>query len=225
MAKSAQRIKARKLRQQGRSIRYISNNLNISKSSVSLWCQDIALTNTQIKRLEQNSRKGSIKGSCIAAKNKQLERQERVRHYNRIGLRQIGQINQRDLLIIGAALYWAEGTKKTRRVVFCNSDPDMIKLIIKWLTKCLNINHDRLKCYVGINQIHKSRIHKVQQYWSKVTQIPLHRFSKTSFKKVKNQKIYLDRSNHYGTLSLEVKRGTNLNYQILGQIQQLKSQA
>lgn len=43
--------------------------------------------------------------------------------------KEIGRLSKRDLLILGCALYWAEGNKKERwSVRFCNSDPEIISL-------------------------------------------------------------------------------------------------
>jgi len=43
------------------------------------------------------------------------------------------------VLLIGAALYWAEGSKdkpyaRRERVQFINSDPDVIGFFLRWLT-------------------------------------------------------------------------------------------
>ena len=53
MAKSRDKIKARKLRKKGESIKKIANLLNISTSTVSLWCRDVELTNIQIDNLRK----------------------------------------------------------------------------------------------------------------------------------------------------------------------------
>jgi hypothetical protein len=222
MAKTQEKIRARELRRQGNSLTFIADCLKISKGSASIWCSDIKLSEEQKDKLAKRIKYGQSKGSVVAARNKKAERYRRVAQHQQEGMHIVGLISRRDLLVIGTALYWAEGTKKNRRVVFSNSDPHMIKLYISWLKKCLNIKHNRLKCYVGINQAHGHRINEVKYYWSNITGISLENFTKTSIKKVKSKKTYTDTSGHYGTLSIEVKRGTHLNYQILGQIEALK---
>ena len=54
--------------------------------------------------------------------------------------------------------------------------------------------------------------------------VPINQFLKPSLKRVLNKKIYKNHDRHYGTLTLRVKRSTNMNYEILGQIDQLKNQ-
>ena len=44
MAKSAQKLQARTLRRQGKSIGEIAKIVGISKDSASHWCRDVALT-------------------------------------------------------------------------------------------------------------------------------------------------------------------------------------
>ena len=122
---------------------------------------------------------------------------------------------------MGVMLYWAEGGKTQRKVVFINSDQKMILLWIKWVTECLNISKDRLICRVEINEIHRERLIAIEQYWSNLIKIPKNQFRKTSLKRSQNKKIYENNSNYYGSLQLTVSKGTNLNYEILGYIEGL----
>lgn len=216
MARFKERLKARELRRMGESIGAIKKKLGVSKSSVSLWCHDIELTKEQRELLTENDRRGGSKGRARASLIKKNERLGRMSKFAHLGNEAVGCLSKRDIFIAGIALYWAEGNKKNRRLVFSNSDPEMIKLLIKWLVDCLNISKDDIYCRVGINQIHRYRVVMVEQYWSEVTGIPLIEFRKVSLKKVNSAKIYENMDEHYGTLNLFVKRSTNLNYQILG---------
>jgi hypothetical protein len=123
--------------------------------------------------------------------------------------------------LVGAALYWAEGGKNQRKVVFINSDSEMILLWIKWVINCLNISKERLICRVEINEIHKERLQDVEYYWSSLTKIPMSQFRKASLKHSQIKKIYKNNSNYYGSLQITIQKGTNLNYEILGYIEGL----
>lgn len=151
--------------------------------------------------------------------NEQISRQK---SYELKGFGKIGKMSKRELFLVGAALYWAEGSKKNRRTEFANSDPGMINLFIRWLKECLHINHEDIYCHVSINEDHKERIKVVEKHWSEITGISLSDFTSVSYKKVKNKKFYENFNHHYGTLFLKVKKGTNLNYEILGYIKGLK---
>lgn len=221
MAKFKERILARNLRNQGKSIRDITKIIKVSKSTVSIWCNDIFLSNLQKENLNKIDLVKLKKGSLIAGENRKKERINRVKYYQSIGIRKIGNLSKRELFLIGAALYWAEGDKKQRRVVFINSDPEMVLIFVNWLNVCLNIPKDRLYCRIEINQIHQNRFLDIQNYWSNLTNIPINQFRQPSFKKSKVNKIYQDDQDYYGSLQITVSKGTNLNYEILGYIKGL----
>lgn len=157
-----------------------------------------------------------------ASKNKIKERMDRLEKFKELGKNMVGNISKRDLFLVGIALYWGEGNKKGRRLILSNSDPEMIKIWIKWLIECLNLSISDISCNVGINEIHKDRVKLVEKYWSEMTGIPLIEFRKVSLKKVKAMKVYENPEKHFGTLCIRVKRSTNLNYQMLGLIEGLK---
>ena len=65
---------------------------------------------------------------------------------------------------------------------------------------------------------------EIKDYWSKITGISLSQFRKTSWKKTKNKKVYLNFANHYGTLEVKVLKGSGVYYKILGLIYGLSCQ-
>ena len=221
MAKFKERILARKLRNEGKSIKNIAKTIGVAKSTVSLWCNDIFLSELQKNNLTKISLEAIKRGSVVANENKKRERLVRVNKYKLIGIEKIGKLSKRELFLVGVALYWAEGDKNQRRVVFINSDQKMILLWTKWIIECLNIPKERLICRVEINEIHKERLKIVEQYWSNLTKIPISQFRKASLKHSQIKKIYNDNSNYYGALQLTISKGTNLNYEILGYIEGL----
>lgn len=97
----------------------------------------------------------------------------------------------------------------------------MIKFFIRWLIDCFGAERGEMRCRVGINSIHARRDEIVKRYWSEVTAIPLEQFRNTSFKKVKNKKIYKNFNEHYGTLTIEIAKSRVLYYKILGFIEGL----
>ena len=218
MAKFKKKILARKLRKQGKSVKNIAKIINVSPSSVSLWCNDILLSDLQKENLNKINLRKIKRGFNIANENRKKERIDRVNFYKTIGIEKVGKLSFRELFLIGSALYWAEGDKKQRRVVFINSDPKMILIFIKWLNICLNIPKNRLYCRLEINQIHQNRLFDIQTYWSELIDIPLSQFRQPSFKKSKTNKTYQNNQNYYGSLQITVSKATNLNYEILGYI-------
>ena len=69
MAKSAQRLEARRLRKEkGLGIRAIAQILGVSKNSASLWCREIELTKKQVDKLIENAKDKGEKGRLIGAR-------------------------------------------------------------------------------------------------------------------------------------------------------------
>ncbi len=222
MAKTKEKNKALELRQKGKSIKEIAKKVGVVKSTVSFWCRDIKLTSKQIEELHKKMIKGSYKGRMKGARIQYERRIKKIKKYNKEGIRQIGRLSNRDLLIAGLSLYWGEGSKKTRSVSLSNSDPKIIKFAIKFLKRTFNIDKNRLGAYIGINRVHRNRIEDVENYWSKITGIPGKQFTKTTLIKAKNKKNYSNFQVHYGTITIKVRKSADLYYRIIGLIKGLK---
>lgn len=78
VGKFAEKLKAQTLRRKGLSYKEIRKEIKVSKGTISHWCRDIVLTPQQLKRLYKRKELGQLKGSVIAAKNKQKARFEEV---------------------------------------------------------------------------------------------------------------------------------------------------
>jgi len=223
MAKSKKRIEAKALRKKGKSIKQVAKILGVSKSSASLWCRDVELTQNQIEKLHRNMVRGSYAGRIKGAHMQKERKEEKIEYYLKSGLRDINKLNDRELFITGLGLYWGEGNKKTGGVRFCNSDPSIIKFIMKWFTQALQINTQRFSLYININRIHKKREKEVKTFWINLTGLPTEQFRKVIFIKSKNKKVYENFNNHYGTLDMRVLKSTYLLYQIRGWLKALES--
>ena len=223
MAKFLLRIEARKLRENGLSIKKIAKQLDISKGTASRWVRDVILSVQLLEQLRNNQLAGAERGRL---KTKLLNQEKRLKIRQKakeFGVLMLKDITDRELLVAGLGLYWGEGCKAdgNRRVEFCNSDPKMVKFLITWLKKCLGISKEDLVCNVGINEIHSQREKLVKEYWSKISGIPLGQFRKTSLKRVSNKKVYKNFDQHFGTFTVRVNKSTNLYYKIIGLIEGL----
>lgn len=218
MAKSREKIKARELRTQGKSIKEIASILRVAKGSVSVWCRDIELTPKQIQRLHEKMVKGNYKGSLRGARVQHERRLQQIKQLHIEGFKTINSLSKRDLLLIGAALYWGEGMKKEGRARIANSDPIIIQFMINWFQFVWGISKDQLTLSILINRIHKKRARQVEQYWSNLLNIPLIQFTKTTLIKAKNKKVYKNFRDHYGTIIVSVRKGSDLRHKINGLI-------
>ena len=170
--------KAIYLRKQGNSYNQIADILGISKSTLSLWLRDVKMPIKIKKKLWSDTRKKWAKNIIKFNKLRGKIAERKAQQIQKISLKSIGRISKRELLLIGSALYWAEGYKKTRwEVVFSNSDPLMIRLIMKFFRRTCGIKEDKIRATI---QIHPNTTSKKSiNYWSKITKIPRSQFRKT----------------------------------------------
>lgn len=223
MAKSKVRLKAIALRQQGESIKVIAKKLNVSKSTASLWTRHIILSVEQYEELNHRKIKG---GELGRLKSALIQKERRIKKYsdtyNEI-VSDLKSLSKREKLLIGTALYWAEGTKRGQRVDFCNSDPNLIKFMVSWFKEHFDIKNNEFRIQLGINEDHFHREEEVKNYWSKITGIPLLQFTKTSFKHAKLKKVYENFNEYFGTPKIYVSRPSRIHSRIIGLIQYLKT--
>ncbi len=222
MKKDSIKTKALTLRQQGESINNIAKKLSISKSTASVWCRDITLSETQQRTLSERSNHQAISALLRASEKKRSERIIATEKEMHTGKQDVGRLSTRDIFMVGLGLYWGEGYKKgSQELGFTNSDPLLILFYTEWLNRIYSIGPDSLILRVSINMQHKERIGEVEQYWSSLTQIPLSQFTKSSLIKTLSKRVYSNNTHHFGTLRIKVRRGTALRRRILGSIEAL----
>lgn len=215
------RIKATKLRLQGKSYGEIMKTLNISsKGTLSYWFRDLELSTTAKRRLQRTIGLSYQRGlfafnekrtKTILAENKSIFLQ---------ASKEIPKLSQKELLVVGAALYWAEGVNREaargyRLPSFTNSDPKMVKIFMRYLRDILQVSDDRVK--PGVIIYPNLDREKAKGFWADITNLPESTFwssvavSKTS--KLRKPSNYLP----YGTVHLRVN-SRKLFYKIQGHI-------
>ncbi|MEX0877761.1 MAG: hypothetical protein WDZ40_02750 [Candidatus Spechtbacterales bacterium] len=196
--KLEEKRKARELRKKGWSIREITKELGVAKGSVSVWVRDIELTKKQKQKLSKNR---------VSFEVVEQRRQTRLKNENARRQRiidsakdEIKKLSKNDLFLVGVSLYWGEGAKTRRSgVQFSNSDPEMIRIIVKFFREVCNVPTDKL---IGRIHIHPHLdFKKAEGYWSNVSGIPLTQFYKTYRKPNKSSKNKKDTLPH-GTFDI-----------------------
>lgn len=195
-----------KLRRKGESYREISRGVGISKNSVSRWCKDLKLPLAVQKIIEAKTKASHTQLSAYNKHKHQIVQAENKKIIEN-AVNQISSLSKHELLLIGVALYWAEGYKKqdklpTPSIDFANSDPDMIFLFLRFLREILQVPEDKL--YVSI-RIHPNVDEKSAiNFWSQVTNIPKERFHIITQISRASQGKRPKYSLPYGTLDLRV---------------------
>lgn len=184
--------------------------------------RSVQLTKRSQNKIITKIKIGSYKGRLIGAeinRNKKINAQESV---YKEAVENLKNISKNDLLLIGVALFWAEGNKTGSKFIFSNSDPQMLQLIIRWLTLCFSANKEDIFISIQINHVHVKRKREILKYWSNTLLIDKNNIRGPYFIKIKNKKIYDNAKKYYGVVKIQVKKSSLLQYQILGYIRVLK---
>lgn len=208
------------LRKKGLSYSEILKEIQVSKSTLSLWLRLVGLSKRQKQRLTIKKMAAMERG-WLARREKRIKTTSEIKENAK---NDIGIISERELWLIGIALYWAEGTKQKdynfgQGVSFSNSDPLMIRLFLKWL---LNIGVDKseLKPEIYTHDSHKERIGEIIKYWSKITDFESDVFTRIYFKRNKQNTLRRNIGKKYfGLLRIVVSKSTNINRKISGWIE------
>lgn len=177
---------------------------------MSLWLKTVPLKPEYRKKLYTRA----VGVLNAGAQSQKQRREKQVALIIKNGQDEINKpLSMQSYRLIGAALYWAEGSK-TRLFQLTNSDPVMILFWVKWLNKILNIQAKILKARLNIYpQQNESNI---KTFWSDLTGIPLVNFGKSYIKPL--SKNYKKNNLYYGTIRIEVPKSTDLRYRVYGWI-------
>lgn len=167
------------LRRQGKSLGEISEELDISKSSVSIWCREVRLSKAQIERLQK--KRPDKNYGALANKHKREKEIALIRELAKKEVRQIDNSDLKRLRDIGTAIYWAEGAKKGNYIDFTNSDPEMVLLMMNWFRLICRVREEKFKISVFYHGGQNEQ--EMKTYWSKITRVPLSQFYKSIFKR------------------------------------------
>jgi len=174
------KIKAIAMRKEGKSYGEILKRVKVSKSTLSLWLRTIELKPEQRQRLyitlrQQNAYKMAKKKQ----EQKKLLQEKIITHAKS----EVKDKIQNHLFISGLMLYWAEGDKQeaNEMVKFSNSDPIMIKLMMRWFREICGVQNHKFRIALHIHTLHCRK--NIEKYWSSITTMPLKQFNKTQIKK------------------------------------------
>lgn len=207
--------KAIKLRKEGKSYSEINNELAIPKSTLSYWLREIEIDKKFKKRLEKLSKRA---GSLALIRRNKLQTQkakERATKILKESSKEIANIDLEKLKLIGTALYFGEGGKSANRVDFTNSNPEMIKIIMKFFRKVCKAKEEKFRAQLSIYD--KEKISESIKYWTRITGIPPAQFIKVNISISKYSKKRRINKLPFGTIQIRIA-DVNLFHKISGWI-------
>jgi transcriptional regulator with XRE-family HTH domain len=165
--KVKEQLRARELRAQSWTLQDIATELGVSKSSVSLWVRDVEFVPNPSRTHHIGPRRPS---------SLHLRKLAEIEQCQQEGAERIGELSEREFLVLGAALYAGEGSKTCDRLCFANSDPRLIYVFVTWMRRFFDLDESkwRVKLYLheGLD------LDAAIDFWSALTGIPTAQFGK-----------------------------------------------
>lgn len=218
------------MRMQGKSYTEISQGLGMSKSTLSSWFRHLIIPKEAQERIINRSRSASINALLKINKLQTHKAEERVRISRTEHRRAIGVLSKRELMLLGSALYWAEGYRRPvvrdgkarthHPVSFTNSDPSMVKLFLRFLRETCEVPEEKISADIRIYE-HQNEAHLLD-FWSKTTDISYSRFKKFYYGvSISSQRKKAFNTLPYGTIQIRIN-STVLFHKIMGWIEGLQ---
>lgn len=224
------REKALALRLKGYSYNEINKILGVPKATLSGWFGDLILSDEARTRIQKRVKEGSFRGLLKQNILQTHKARQRAAAIRKIAYNEIGGISKRELILLGSALYWAEGYKKpiikngkerTSHVIsFTNSDPVMIRLFIRFLKDILHIETPKINAWIRLYEHLNEKL--TLQYWQNITDLPRQNFKKFYYgiSKSSSRKRPYNRL-PYGTIQITVGDTKNF-HKIMGWIEGIR---
>jgi len=207
------------LREKGKTCGEITSILDVPKSTIWCWIKDLSLSKEIKKQILDKTREKCRKNILAYNKNVRPVEAAKIRDaWTEKARKEIMVISDKNLKLIGAAIYWAEGNTKNRnRIQFSNSNPLLVKVAIKFFREICKVKDDRIcarvHIYPGLDY------KKTLNFWSRITNLPKGRFYTPQIQISRASKRVMARNTlPHGTLHLTIC-STELSSIVKGWIQ------
>jgi hypothetical protein len=211
-----EKLQAIRLRKNGASYSQIRQRLTVSKSTLSLWLHNMPLS---VKRLKELQGSNAIR----IEKYRETRRKTRETRWTRVresAKKDIGRLNNRELLLTGLFLYWGEGGKtKVAATTLSNTDPAVILFFMQWLG-LFKVPKDRLRVHIHLYA--DMNVQKELRYWSKILKLPISSFRKPYIKKSNRAGLTYTQKFTHGTCNL-IYENRDVSEYILQSLEYIRS--
>jgi hypothetical protein len=196
----------------------IAVELGVARSTAWQWVKHLPLDRDSDRaRLKAAKARQPTDGRWQAHRRARDARRESVRAE---AAAEVGAVSDRELLMLGAAIYWCEGSKaKPWRqhdisLCFTNSDPQLVGLFVRFL-ELAGVCRDRPSYRVSIHE--NADATAATRWWSETAGLPLDRFLRPSLKRHKPMTNRRNTAEEYhGCLVIKVPQSRELYWRIAG---------
>ncbi|MEV5824483.1 helix-turn-helix domain-containing protein [Spirillospora sp. NPDC052242] len=206
--------KAIELRKQGWTYREIAGSLGIAIGTCSRWLRDVPAPPRPGHDQERVAAMWKARWEPFHIAREQ-ERQE----LKLAACREVGELSDRDVLMLGAVIYWCEGSKdkiyrRQEKVRFINSDPALIAFFLRFL-QVAGVRGDQIRYRLHIHET--ADVDEVTRWWAEAVGASAEEFQKPTIKRHRaktNRKNLVDE--YRGCLQVSVNRSADLYRRIEG---------
>src|SRR5262249_20996517 len=164
-AKDDLHAQAHKRGGEGWSVNDIALELGVARSTAWQWVRHLPL--------DRDSERAKLKrahAKLMTDAQWQKHRQEREELHSAAvasAFADVGSLSDREVLLLGAAIYWCEGSKgkpwrPADKIVFTNSDPGLISLFLRFLTLA-DVAEDRIFFRLYIHE--SADVESAEHWW------------------------------------------------------------
>lgn len=217
-AKDDLRQRAVTLRGQGWTVTDIALELGVAKSTAWRWVRHLPLDGDSERAQRKRAHSKLMTDALWSARR--TARDERRAGIIAGAVSSVGALTARELVLIGAVLYWCEGTKAKPwraadyQVTFINSDPMLLALFLRFL-EAVGVQRGQLTYRVSIHE--SADADSAAEWWATKLGLPRDRFKRATLKRhrpVTNRKNVGD--GYHGCLIVRVPKSRELYWRIEG---------
>ncbi|MEI6396532.1 MAG: hypothetical protein WCO48_00425 [Candidatus Taylorbacteria bacterium] len=184
-------------RKKGFAYGYISQKLNVSKSTLSCWLRNVDFLPNE------TTKQSILKGQKMGVVGKRVDKIRSLIEADRYAEGMIGKLSHRDLFLLGVGIYIGEGSKTHNILRIVNADPRIIRFSIIWLNKCFNVPNTNIR--VRLHIYPDSDEDAALQFWVRQLKIPKSSFLPCYIDRRLNKKTKKAGILPFGTAHLGVK--------------------
>lgn len=221
--KSIERQRAITLRQEGKTYSEILGKVPVAKSTLSLWLRDVGLSKRRIQAISLKKREAQKKGALA----RKLQRLSKTTDIFAKSKSELGRLTERDLFILGLALYWAEGSKEKEvrpgsGIRFANSDAIMVHLFARWLQAFGGVSEQQIYVDLYVHKNHQQRVEDIKNYWITELGLPItHVYYKRHNPKTPRQN---SGEGYHGLVVLRVRSSSHIVRKLAGLVSAIGEQ-
>ncbi|MGN9889931.1 helix-turn-helix domain-containing protein [Micromonospora sp. L31] len=215
-AKDGLRAEAVELRGQGCSVNDIAQRLGVAKSTAYQWVRHLPLDGSDEAAARRRAHSNAMTDARWAAHRAARDEAQAAAHRAAAGV--VGALTERDLLLLGAAIYWCEGSKskpwrRQDHVQFVNSDARLLRLFLRFLETC-GVDRNVPTYRVSIHE--STDVVAAEQWWVHTLELPATRFQRATLKRHRPTIRYNTQEEYHGCLVIDVPRSRELYWRIEG---------